>query len=186
MNDERNELNMAKECLREMFAQMVIEDPRTIALLPQFLNDLDDLARKAVAEIKNEQKVDDPKGSFDKLVDAIQSRRPQVDHGDSPDLQETTIVIEAAKAWRGERRVFADVVVKAKHAGEFKADTDALAGISAAIMHMVEQMLPMPKGGRIEFAHGGRVVRFGGDEITEDIAISMAEDLIGAPRSDRQ
>jgi hypothetical protein len=161
----------AKSILVTLFEKMVEEEPRLIEMLPKFLKDLD---------------CADLGGQFDRLVDAVQSRRPQTDHGDGADLKETTIVIEVAKSWRGHRKVIADVVVKAKHAGDFKADTDALAGISAAIMHMTEQVMPMPDGARIEFSHGGRVTRFGGDEITEDIAISMAEELIGAPRSDRQ
>ncbi len=185
MKYSEHEMLEAKSILVTLFEKMVEEEPNLIEMLPKFLKDLDALAEKSLDQVKGGTCAD-LGGQFDRLVEAVQSRRPQTDHGDVADLKETTIVIEVAKSWRGHRKVIADVVVKAKHAGDFKADTDALAGISAAIMHMTEQVMPMPDGARIEFSHGGRVTRFGGDAITEDIAISMAEELIGAPRSDRQ
>lgn len=185
MKYSEHEMLEAKSILVTLFEKMVEEEPNLIEMLPKFLKDLDALAEKSLDELKRGNCAD-LGGQFDRLIEQVQARRPQVDHGDSPDLQETVMVIEVAKVWRGHRKVIADVVVKAKHAGDFKADTDALAGISAAIMHMTEQVMPMPDGARIEFSHGGRVTRFGGDKISEEVAINMAEELIGAPRSHRQ
>jgi hypothetical protein len=96
---------------------------------------------------------------------------------------ESRLVISVAKLHRGERFVLADIIMVAKHDGDLRNDLDARAALAATLAHLIEEFSPIPKDGRVEFSLDGRVSRFGGDRITDDIAIDMAEELLGVPSS---
>jgi hypothetical protein len=170
-SDKDKHLDKMKQYLTQAFMKDCLQDTSLIALLPKFVESLDDLARQMPMTAKIQKPLED---KFESIIGEL---KVVSDDMTWDPIHIDVVTVRAGKKGELSFRKEAGTIQIDFQEGA-SGDSAAIAAVAAAIMQVVEDYSPMPSDGRVEFSMKGRVVRFGGD-IDEQTSIDLAYRLLG-------